>query len=157
MLPARKNPHDLRPQSTVQQSRRLRLWGRTVCQPRPGRPHSRVLCCEPSNAAAEEAARRPPVWKENTSQYILHLFSYSHKHTSSHLLLDVQCIVTDVPDLKPACRVSRDQDGVFRLIWAQAQHTLTRLLWSTELAWNEEGKTELYSCTFPNIKKPSKI
>lgn len=86
--------------------------------------------------------------------FISHQLTHKYMHTAFYLVLDLQCTLRDVPDLKLTCCVSWDQDGVFRLIWAQAQHTFTRLLWSIELAWDEEGDTEQYSYSKANTKKP---
>lgn len=46
----------------------------------------------------------------------IYYIQYTTVHAHPHLVLAVQCKVTDVPDLKAACCVSRDQDRVFRLI-----------------------------------------
>ena len=86
--------------------------------------------------------RSPQVY--GTVQYTFS--THTTVHTHPHLVLDVYRKVADVPDLKPARGVSRDQGGVFRLIWTQGQHTLICLLWSEELAWKKQN------CTL-NIKK----
>jgi len=156
-LPAQKNPRGLRLSSTVQRSRRLRPWERRVGRPPRECPRSPTLCREPSTAAAEEAAHRLPVWREREREQpqatpsLIYYRRLTNTKTYVHLVLEVQCVVTDVPNLDPACCVSSDQGGVFKLIWGQAQHTLTRLVWSVELTWNREEKV------WKNVKKTNKI
>ena len=81
--------------------------------------------------------------------------TFTRLQTPSHRVWAIQRKVTYVPDVQPAFCVSRDQHGVSSLIRAQAQHTLTRLLWSIELACSGEEKQELPFRRFPNRNKQS--
>lgn len=136
---AQKTPHDCRPLSIAQQNHQLMLSGQTVCQTLQGLPHISKPFCEPSKTAAVEVVHKLPVWRKICQVYgDTRCIAPGAILFPAHLRLDVHCKGRNVPNLKWARCVTWDQNGVFRLIWVQAKHTLTWLLWSVEMTWREK-------------------